>query len=326
MAALAACLIFWLLLKDFTACTMTKNDSESPAINQPTTGGGLNVPSTLLADKPVPLKIEDSKLVPNRANESTKNETKPAPTDICQPATFTTADGVNVTSVTLAINLVPSKLEDSRLTPRQAKELFKKYTKYSLQRKARLKATIDKPKEMIAALGSTETIYSLGDIGLLSAVLTAYNNHWKLRTSPDDWWFSVIKRVASAIDKNAKKESVRKMFVHHKGKKTIKYVCQLIKLVLTLSNLKQEVVYQKGNPNLYYHSELAEHTSNSRALIPAVNMGTTDNIKLCKDCDALYLLPSNSYSVYSRAKSRFLTTMHHFYFLFPSINLTDGLN
>ena len=96
--------------------------------------------------------------------------------------------------------------------------------------------------------------------------------------------------------------------------------------MLTLSNLKQEVVYQKGNPNLYYHSELAEHTSNSRALIPAVNMGTTDNIKLCKDCDALYLLPSNSYSVYSGAKFRFLTTMHHFYCLFPSINLTDGLN
>ncbi|KAJ7374212.1 hypothetical protein OS493_007285 [Desmophyllum pertusum] len=220
MAALAACLIFWLLLKDFTACT--KNDSESPAISQPTTADGLNVSYTLLADKPVPLKVEDSKLVPSRANESTKNETKPVPTDTCQRTTFTTADGVNVTSVTLAINLVPSKLEDSRLRPRQAKEVLKAYTKYSLQRKARLKASVDKPKEMIAALGSTETIYSLGDTGLFSAVLKAYNNHWKLRTSPDDWWFCVIKRVASAIDKNAKKESVRKMFVHHKGKKTIK--------------------------------------------------------------------------------------------------------
>ncbi|KAL9953544.1 hypothetical protein ACROYT_G040975 [Oculina patagonica] len=43
----------------------------------------------------------------------------------------------------------------------------------------------------------------------------------KLRTSPDDWWFSVIRRVACAIDKNAKKESVRKMFVDHETKKTI---------------------------------------------------------------------------------------------------------
>ncbi|KAJ7374210.1 hypothetical protein OS493_007283 [Desmophyllum pertusum] len=74
---------------------------------------------------------------------------------------------------------------------------------------------------MIAALGSTETIYAPGDTGLFSAVLTAYNNHWKLRTSPDDWWFCVIKRVAGAIDKNAKKESIRKMFVDHEGKKTI---------------------------------------------------------------------------------------------------------
>ncbi|KAJ7374209.1 hypothetical protein OS493_007282 [Desmophyllum pertusum] len=56
---------------------------------------------------------------------------------------------------------------------------------------------------------------------MFSAVLTAYNNHWKLRTSPDDWWFCVIKRVAGAIDKNAKKESIRKMFVDHEGKKTI---------------------------------------------------------------------------------------------------------
>ncbi|KAJ7374203.1 hypothetical protein OS493_007276 [Desmophyllum pertusum] len=198
---------------------MGKNASKSPVIT--TTAEGLKVNTVLLADNLLPSKFEDSKLVPCRANESAKNEAKPAPTDICHRNTLTPADEVNVTSVTLAINLVPSKLEDSRLTPRQAKELLEEYTKYSpLGRKSRFKAS-EKPKEVIAALGSTETIYAPGDIGLFSAVLAAYNNHWKLRTSPDDWWFCVIKRVASAIDNNAKKKSVRKMFVDHEGKKTI---------------------------------------------------------------------------------------------------------
>ena len=77
---------------------------------------------------------------------------------------------------------------------------------------------------MVPVLGSTDNVYSLGDCGLFSSIITAYNNHWKLRTSPDDWWFSVVKRVASAIDKNANKESVRKMFVDHEGKKTIEVV------------------------------------------------------------------------------------------------------
>ncbi|KAJ7374207.1 hypothetical protein OS493_007280 [Desmophyllum pertusum] len=141
-----------------------------------------------------------------------KNETK---SPVISQGT-TTAEGLKVNTVLLADNLLPSKFEDSKFVPRQANELLKEYAKYSLERKAG-----EKPKEMIAALGSTETIYSPTDCGLFAAVLTAYNNHWKLRTSPDDWWFCVIKRVASAIDKNAKKESVRKMFVDHEEKKTI---------------------------------------------------------------------------------------------------------
>ena len=141
---------------------------------------------------------------------------------------------LKVNSVILEKTLLPSKFEDSRLVPSQAKELLQD----SLQREAMWPAFRRSPhnvwdvccvceakqpmaKEMVAALGSTENIYSCGNRGLFSSVITAYNYHWKLRTSPDDWWFCVIKRVANAIDKNAKKESVRKMFVDHEGKKTI---------------------------------------------------------------------------------------------------------
>ena len=132
-----------------------------------------------------------------------KNESK-------LPQTCTTADGLKINFVLLEKNLPPSKFEDSELEEQPAKELFKRYT--------------DSSEAMVPTLGSTENIYFFGDCGLFSSIITAYNNHWKLRTSPDDWWFCVIKRVACAIDKNAKKESVRKMFVDHERKKTIEVV------------------------------------------------------------------------------------------------------
>ena len=123
------------------------------------------------------------------------------------PQTCTTADGLKMNSVLLAKNLRPSKFKDSELEAHPAKELFKRYT--------------DSSEDMVPALGSVENIYSFGNCGLFAAIITTYNNHWKLRTSPDDWWFCVIKRVACAIHKNAMKESVRMMFVDHEGKKTI---------------------------------------------------------------------------------------------------------
>ena len=75
--------------------------------------------------------------------------------------------------------------------------------------------------DRVATLGTEGMIYCDHDNGLFSAVLAAYNNHWKLRTSPDDWWYCVIKRVALAIDNNAGKKSVRQMFVEHEGKKRL---------------------------------------------------------------------------------------------------------
>ena len=143
-------------------------------------------------------------------------------------------DGLDIKCISLDSNLVPSKFDDSKLMPSQAKKLIEKYAFHAKchivdqkeQNSAKVKKAPRLPlsEQVVTAVGSEETIYSIGDCGLFAAVLTAYNNHWTLRTSPDDWWFCVIKRVACAIDKNAKKESVRKMFVDHEGKKTIEVV------------------------------------------------------------------------------------------------------
>ena len=156
-----------------------------------------------------------------------KNKAK---TPAISQQTTADADEVSFNSVLLAINLEPVKVEDSKieLVPSQAKQLIKEYSLGKNSEKEVVGfytpatgVSYTLPQDMIPALGSREDVYSLGNCGLFSAVLTAYNNHWKLRTSPDDWWFSVIRRVACAIDKNATKESVRKMFVDHEGQKTI---------------------------------------------------------------------------------------------------------
>lgn len=135
-----------------------------------------------------------------------------------------TGGGSEFKSVPLAADLVPVELAKSWFVAIEAKQMLKDYSQ---------EAELDmnmfflgasmfdrKEKKMIAAIGSEEMVYP-GDCGLFSTILTAYNHHWTLRTSPDDWWFCVIRRVARAIEKNAKKDSVRRVFVDHEGKKEI---------------------------------------------------------------------------------------------------------
>ena len=142
--------------------------------------------------------------------------------------------------VSLASNLVPTDPKEA-LEPPQVEENFSKFLigEYAKASEERMEASQKNSEDLdptsaavttrkvvekrVATLGSEENIYSLsyGDCGLFAYVLTAYNNHWNLRTSPDDWWFCVTRRVAIAIDKNAKKNSVHKMFVDHEGKKTL---------------------------------------------------------------------------------------------------------
>ncbi|XP_028393469.1 uncharacterized protein LOC114517841 [Dendronephthya gigantea] len=128
----------------------------------------------------------------------------------------------------------PTKVKNlSDLQQIPAQEAFEKFAKESdegsvLTRLLKVGFSLDDISSLrknvgdrVATLGSDGVIYCNRDDGMFSAILAAYNNHWKLRTSPDDWWFCVIKLVALAIDRNAGKESVRQMFVEHEGKKTL---------------------------------------------------------------------------------------------------------
>ena len=76
-------------------------------------------------------------------------------------------------------------------------------------------------KKCEAVIGPSEEVFYDEDLGFFSAILACYNNHWVLRTSPDDWWNVIVRVVAQAVDENGDKERVRSLFVDHEGKKDI---------------------------------------------------------------------------------------------------------
>ena len=77
--------------------------------------------------------------------------------------------------------------------------------------------------ETVAGSKSVDFYYD-NDWGFFSAILACYNNHWVLRTSPDDWFNVIVRNIAQAVDTNGEKNKVRDFFVNHEGKKTIEVV------------------------------------------------------------------------------------------------------
>ncbi|XP_068747060.1 uncharacterized protein [Montipora capricornis] len=149
--------------------------------------------------------------------------------NICTSNSVVDDKEINMKTVSLVSHKMLKSLPVGSLSflesKKQAKHLFEKFAETGakdLIEKGRQKHGMAAPTKTKVVLGSEGEIYSLpADCGMFAAVSIAYSYHYNLRTSPDDWWFCVIKRVAYAIDANAKKESVRKMFVDHKGKKDI---------------------------------------------------------------------------------------------------------
>lgn len=77
-------------------------------------------------------------------------------------------------------------------------------------------------KNMLPFEGTTEVaIKGRGDFGFFTAIYECYNHHWGLRTVPDDWWYTIIRTVAMAIDNHSKTDAVRQYFVNHEGKKRL---------------------------------------------------------------------------------------------------------
>ena len=72
---------------------------------------------------------------------------------------------------------------------------------------------------MLPFEGTTEVaMKGIGDYGFFTAIYECYNRHWGLRTIPDDWWYTIVRTVAMAIDNHSKEDEVRKYLVNHEGK------------------------------------------------------------------------------------------------------------
>jgi len=76
-------------------------------------------------------------------------------------------------------------------------------------------------KEEEFVIGSDGEVFFDHDFGFFGAILACYNNHWVLKTSPDDWWNVIVRNVCQAVDDNGEKNKVRDLFVSHEGKKEI---------------------------------------------------------------------------------------------------------
>merc|ERR1711962_611638 len=123
------------------------------------------------------------------------------------------------------MDILADKENKSRINQEQTKaksmKISQDETKALDEEKNRLGEEAADEKEMEAVVGTTEEVYFDHDFGFFSAVLACYNNHWVLKTSPDDWWNVIVRNVAQAVDDNGEKENVRKFFVEHQGKKMI---------------------------------------------------------------------------------------------------------
>ena len=80
---------------------------------------------------------------------------------------------------------------------------------------------LKKQDELEWVIGSNEEVWHDLDWGFFSAILACYNNHWVLKTSPDDWWNVVVRNVAQIIDEKGELANIRSFFVDHQGKKPI---------------------------------------------------------------------------------------------------------
>ena len=73
-------------------------------------------------------------------------------------------------------------------------------------------------------IGSEQLVNPTIDWGFLNTILVCYNNHWILKTTPEDWWSIIVGTVATAVDQKSELPSIRKFFVSHEGKKEIRII------------------------------------------------------------------------------------------------------
>ena len=97
-------------------------------------------------------------------------------------------------------------------------------------------------RRKVFKLGSEASVFANAreDKGFLSTVMAAYNNHWVLRTRPEDWWATISQIIATRIDRHADDQAVRDFFVSHEGKKPL-----TVEIGPTLEGINNEAFFDE---------------------------------------------------------------------------------
>ena len=123
--------------------------------------------------------------------------------------------------------------------------------------KAAIEAILSAPNSPLESWtrDTPSVILARSDVNpFLSAVTTAYHNHFPLTLSPDMVWLQVLGGLASHV--NANGEALRHHFVAHKGKKLIEI---------------RRDEFRRGNPDNDWEGAFAEFSAKMRPHIGAAN-------------------------------------------------------
>ncbi|CAL4115886.1 unnamed protein product [Meganyctiphanes norvegica] len=105
-----------------------------------------------------------------------------------------------------------------------------------------------------SVIGTDGEVYYDADWGLMSAVLTCYNNHWALRTGPEDWWTVAMRRIVQAMDKYGEEPQVRDFFVEHKGKKKLEII-----VGATLSDINYNWLFSQFSSKIKENLKISDY-------------------------------------------------------------------
>lgn len=114
------------------------------------------------------------------------------------------------------------------------------------------------PPQILQTLGSKSKVSAdkNSDKGFFSTILAAYNNHWVLKTRPEDWWTTIAQIIATRIDKVATRPAVRKFFVSHEGKKKL-----TVEIGPTIAGIDDEAFFRQMTSQISQNINKPEYTS-----------------------------------------------------------------
>ena len=98
----------------------------------------------------------------------------------------------------LATQLEPKDMDEVTEYKKTQAELFDQWVSDKEARESRdrninswNREEEDETTKKTFVLGSNKTVNYGSDHGFLNTIMTAYNNHWVLKTCPEDWWSSI---------------------------------------------------------------------------------------------------------------------------------------